>query len=148
LIQIESEEGINNLDDILTQVPDIDAVWLGAMDLRVSMGFEGMWGDEPAFLAAISRYNSILAKHDMPGAGIVQGPPEVMTQLSKGRAFMIVASDVQAIMGQKKTLMEARSLMPKINSYDQGQPPSKDLKPDGIDNDVYLLPRDQVEMKR
>ncbi|KAF5541764.1 Pyoverdine biosynthesis [Fusarium mexicanum] len=147
LIQIESEEGINNLDDILTQVPDIDAVWLGAMDLRVSMGLEGMWGPESEFLAAVGKYNSILAKHDMPGAGIVQGPPQIMTQLSQGRAFMIVASDVQAIMSQKQTLVEARSLMPKINSYDQGPSTPRD-EPEGINKYVYLPPRDNEEMKR
>jgi 2-keto-3-deoxy-L-rhamnonate aldolase RhmA/pyoverdine/dityrosine biosynthesis protein Dit1/alpha-ketoglutarate-dependent taurine dioxygenase/SAM-dependent methyltransferase len=148
LIQIESEKGIDNLDDILTQVPDIDAVWIGAMDLRVSMGFENMWGDEPKFLAAIAKYNSILAKHDMPGAGLAIGPPEVMTERSKGRAFMIVGSDVQAIMGQKKVLLDARSLMPKINPYDQRPPTPQPLKTEGIDNDLYLLPRDEEETKR
>jgi 4-hydroxy-2-oxoheptanedioate aldolase len=148
LIQIESEKGIDNLDDILTQVPDIDAVWIGAMDLRVSMGFENMWGDEPKFLAAIAKYNSILAKHDMPGAGLAIGPPEVMTERSKGRAFMIVGSDVQAIMGQKKVLLDARSLMPKINPYDQRPPTPQTIKTEGIDNDLYLLPRDEEETKR
>ncbi|KAM0344839.1 hypothetical protein ACHAPU_007221 [Fusarium lateritium] len=148
LIQIESEEGINNLDDILTQVSDIDAVWLGAMDLRVSMGFEGMWGDEPEFLNAVGKYNNTLAKHNMPGSGIVQGPPEVMTRLSKGRAFMIVASDVQAIMGQKQTFLEARSLLPTINRYDQSSFPVKTANPEMIEDDPYLLPRDEEEINR
>ncbi|GKU06417.1 pyoverdine dityrosine biosynthesis [Fusarium langsethiae] len=148
LIQIESEKGINNLDAILTEVPDIDAVWLGAMDLRVSMGFEGMWGNEPEFLTAVGKYNSILAKHDMPGAGIVQGPPDVMTQLSKGRAFMIVASDVQAIMGQKQAFVEARTLMPKVNNYDGSPPILQPQESEQIEDDLYLLPRDEQETKR
>lgn len=139
IIQIESPEGIDNLDDILTQVPDIDAVWIGTIDLRVSMGLEDPWGNEPEFLEAIAKYESVLRKHDKPGSGIVQGSPETMKYLSRGRAFMLVASDVQAMMSQKQALVDARALMPKITSYDATKK---------TENEVYLLPRGKEEASR
>lgn len=50
IIQIESELGAQNLDAILAAVGDqIDAVWMGTLDMRVTMGLDDLWGDEPAF---------------------------------------------------------------------------------------------------
>ena len=43
-IQVESLEGINKLDEILTAVGEhIDSVWLGNLDCRVSMGLPDFW---------------------------------------------------------------------------------------------------------
>jgi 4-hydroxy-2-oxoheptanedioate aldolase len=39
IVQIESLEGINNLNAILTEVSDqIGAVWIGSLDARISIG--------------------------------------------------------------------------------------------------------------
>ncbi|KAF5861349.1 hypothetical protein ETB97_000386 [Aspergillus alliaceus] len=37
MIQIESLEGIHNLDAILTKVPEIDIVWFGTIDARMNL---------------------------------------------------------------------------------------------------------------
>lgn len=69
MIHIESLEGIKNLDSILTQVPDIDAVWLGTLDARVSMnlsGNGGMGGPKPKWLEAVAKYSSTLRKTTSP----------------------------------------------------------------------------------
>ena len=110
IIQIETLEAINNLDDILTQVKDIDAVWLGSLDCRVSMGLKGMHGEEPEWLEAVAKYKSVLAKHDMPDSGIAMGPPEVQAQAGKGKAFVVVAGDVIALLGHVGQLQDARNL--------------------------------------
>jgi 4-hydroxy-2-oxoheptanedioate aldolase len=48
IIQIESLEGIKNLDAILTEAGDhIDSVWIGSLDARVSMGLSSFVGQEP-----------------------------------------------------------------------------------------------------
>jgi 4-hydroxy-2-oxoheptanedioate aldolase len=61
IIQVETVEAINNLDDILTECgKDIDAVWLGSLDIRVSMGLPDPFaahpgGNEPEWVAAIEK---------------------------------------------------------------------------------------------
>lgn len=58
MIQTETLEGINNLDAILTEVPDIDVVWLGSwfgsLDCRINMNLPANFGQggEPKWLAA------------------------------------------------------------------------------------------------
>lgn len=51
MIQIETVEAIDNLDAILTGLPDIDAVWLGTLNIRVSMDLvtNGEGGPEPEY---------------------------------------------------------------------------------------------------
>ncbi|KAL9014699.1 MAG: hypothetical protein Q9173_000648 [Seirophora scorigena] len=63
IIQIKSEEGARNLDAILAAVGDqIDAVWMGTLDTRVSMGFAGFWGSKPRVLEIVEMYRG-----DVPG---------------------------------------------------------------------------------
>lgn len=77
MIQIETLEGINNLDAILTECPDVDIVWLGSLDCRVSMNLAanmGMGGDEPEWQAAEQKFVDTLKKHNKPRGGFGLGP--------------------------------------------------------------------------
>lgn len=48
IIQVECVKAAKNLDAILTECGDgIDAVWIGTLDLRTSMGLPDFWGVEP-----------------------------------------------------------------------------------------------------
>ena len=116
IIQIESLEGINNLDAILTECPEIDAVFLGTLDCRVSMGIGpgSLMGEEPEWLEALATYEAALDKHDKPRSGIVLGPE--MRHLHKGKALMFVSTDVRALTGMMGELAEARSIFPKLQS--------------------------------
>ncbi|KAJ5164567.1 uncharacterized protein N7500_006397 [Penicillium coprophilum] len=70
IIQIESELGVKNLDAILTSVGDqVDAVWVGTLDLRVSMGLDELWGEEPEFQEVMRLYEETLKKHQKPNSG-------------------------------------------------------------------------------
>jgi len=106
IIQIESELGARNLDAILTAVGDqIDAVWLGSLDMRVSMGLNGFWGLEPEFLEVVKLYEETLKKHDMPNSGMCLGGN---WEMGANKAFLIVGGDAFAFLGDIATISTAR----------------------------------------
>ena len=113
MIQIETLEAIDNLDAILTEVPDIDAVWLGTLDVRVSMGLAGSFGGpEPEYLQAVAKFESILKKHDKPRGGAAIGTPEVVRELGKENSISFVAMDAGALIGTTGNLSAAREMFP------------------------------------
>ncbi|KAF2146410.1 uncharacterized protein K452DRAFT_305344 [Aplosporella prunicola CBS 121167] len=106
VIQIESEKGIKNLDAILTAVGDrIDCVWIGTLDLRVSMGLSGFWGPEPEFLNAVQLYEETLKKHDKPNSGMCAAGNWAS---GANKSLVITTGDLFAFLGQTGVLQEAR----------------------------------------
>ncbi|RDW73737.1 hypothetical protein BP5796_07179 [Coleophoma crateriformis] len=119
IIQIESAEGIRNLDAMLTEVGDqIDSVWLGSLDARVSMGLQNAYGEEPEWMKLKALYESTLRKHNMPSSGLALGPPAVRAKMAKGKSFMVSGSDVYGILGQAAGLADMRQSFPQMN-YEQ-----------------------------
>ena len=112
MIQIETLEAIENLDDILTAVPDIDIVWLGTLDVRASMGLETMSGPEPEFVQAVAKFDSILKKHNKPRASVLLGQPEVMKKNGKDNSINFTAIDVLGLMGLTENLPAVKKLFP------------------------------------
>ena len=111
VIQIESYEGIKNLDDILTEVGEhIDSVWLGSLDARVSMNMSGggVLGQEPEWKEAVALYESTLRKHNKPASGLAFGSPEMKNALGRGRSFMVTGADIYALMGESAQLSDMR----------------------------------------
>lgn len=117
MIQIESLKGIENLDRILTEVPDIDAVWLGRLDARVSMNLAapngGFGGTEPEWLKAEEKFYQVLKKHKKPYGGFYRGPLENITEVAKNQQIMFIAADVLALLGMNDKLVEARQHLHK-----------------------------------
>jgi 4-hydroxy-2-oxoheptanedioate aldolase len=119
IIQIETLEAINNLDAILTECgKDIDAVWLGALDVRVSMGLPDPFaanpgGSEPEWIAAIEKYEAVLKKHGVASSGmaLAVAGDEAMAKMGKGKAFLVPAVDaVDLIIRSSQVLGQARSM--------------------------------------
>lgn len=101
VIQIESLEAIHNLDAILTEVGDqIDSVWLGSMDARVSMDLlaGGVEGDDPQWLEAKALYESTLRKHNKPASGLALDSPELTKSMARGRSFVVCSGDMFGLM--------------------------------------------------
>lgn len=110
--------GINNLDAILTEVPDIDLVWLGALDCRVSMNLPGNFGQgaEPEWVAAKEKFFATIDKHDKPYAGFAFASPpfgsvESIREASKRMSYMSVTADVLHLGGLATDLAQARGLV-------------------------------------
>jgi 4-hydroxy-2-oxoheptanedioate aldolase len=121
IIQIETLEAINNLDAILTACgKDIDAVWLGALDVRVSMNLPDPFsaspgGSEPEWVAAIEKYEAVLRKHDVPSAGMALAVAgnEAMGRNGRGKAFLVPGIDaVDLVVNTSTVLGQAREMFP------------------------------------
>ncbi|KAK4245115.1 Pyruvate/Phosphoenolpyruvate kinase-like domain-containing protein [Corynascus novoguineensis] len=110
MVQIESLEGINNLDAILTEVPDIDVVWLGSLDCRISMNLPANFGqgDEPEWLAAVDKFNSTLKKHNKPRAGFCLGSGPELAKAAEDNCLLIHAADVLKLYEMGPQLLAAR----------------------------------------
>lgn len=117
-IQIESLQGIRNLDAILTEVGEhIDSVWLGTLDARISMGISagGLLGQEPEWLEAVALYESTLAKHNKPASGLALGTPEMKAIMGRGKSFMVSGADYYALLGQGAELGDMRQRFPAMD---------------------------------
>ncbi|KAM0260140.1 hypothetical protein ACHAQJ_002904 [Trichoderma viride] len=119
MIQIESLAGINNLDAILTEVPDIDMVWLGTLDCRVEMNMPsnmGMGGTEPEWLEARQKFFDVLDKHDKPYGGFAFctppfGSAETFKKAAERMSFIIAAADTMALAGMGELLKASREIV-------------------------------------
>jgi len=72
-ILIETAEGVENLEGILG-VNGIDLVWVGFLDLSLSMGIPGQFS-HPQFKEAVNRILQVSEAHRVP-VGILSGNPE------------------------------------------------------------------------
>jgi 2-keto-3-deoxy-L-rhamnonate aldolase RhmA len=91
-IQIETQEALDNLDEILS-VPGVDACYIGPWDLSVSLGF-GVPPDweAPRYQAAFDRVLEISAKHNKP-AGMFCISDTIEWAQEKGFTFNTIEAD-------------------------------------------------------
>jgi 4-hydroxy-2-oxoheptanedioate aldolase len=85
VIQIETEEGVRNVDAIV-RVPGVSAIFIGPMDLSLSMGYAA---DAPEVEAAIQTVLKAALARKMP-IGITTGPDTVEPRLKQGFNFVTV----------------------------------------------------------
>jgi 4-hydroxy-2-oxoheptanedioate aldolase len=99
IVQVESKTALDHLDDIFS-TPDLDMVFVGPVDLSVSLGLDPLpENPDPAFQDAIQAILEAGKKHDMP-LGIYCSSPEAARQrIEQGFLFVNVASDIGAMLG-------------------------------------------------
>ncbi|KJZ72730.1 hypothetical protein HIM_07922 [Hirsutella minnesotensis 3608] len=130
MIQIETLEGINNLDAILTQVPDIDIVWLGTLDARISMnlpGNFGLGGDEQEWNTARDKFFEVMDKHDKPYGGFSFfrppfGSAEGFKKATERMSFVMASADVMHLSNLSEDIKIARELVAEKTTATPARP--------------------------
>ncbi|WWC72345.1 uncharacterized protein I206_106307 [Kwoniella pini CBS 10737] len=119
IIQIESQEGLANVEEIC-QVPGVDAIFIGPNDLSMSLQFYAppKW-DEPVFLAALNKIHSTCKKHGVP-VGILypNGPSAVAKQKLQHFDIVAVGGDVKALNGWMVDQLTIAKAPPSQFNYD------------------------------
>lgn len=117
LIQIESVAGLENLDAIL-QVEGIDGIFIGAVDLSATMGYEGNPNHPEVQKAVIDAIKRIRAAGK--AAGILSTTHAVTQQyLDLGTEFVAVGVDTSVLMNALRDLLaqyKTDSNRPKIEA--------------------------------
>jgi 4-hydroxy-2-oxoheptanedioate aldolase len=85
VLQIESREGVENIDEIIT-VPGVGAIFVGPADLSLSYGVPG---NHPDVVAAIDRVLQACLAHDVP-CGITTNSNTVEERLAQGFSFVTI----------------------------------------------------------
>ncbi|KAJ0296526.1 hypothetical protein COL516b_011554 [Colletotrichum fioriniae] len=121
MIQIESAQAVENLDAILTVCgSDIDIVWFGTLDARVSMNLEakmgGIGASEPEWVKVSKQFFDTIDKHDKPYAGFAfggppYGSPEGLKKAAERMSLIMVSADVVHLGGMAQDLQQARKLV-------------------------------------
>jgi 2-keto-3-deoxy-L-rhamnonate aldolase RhmA len=89
--QVESLKAIDALDDML-DVPGIDAILVGPLDLSINMGIPGRFSD-PALVAAIERVIAVCDKHNVASGIAFTSPELVRPWRDRGMRFLVCGFD-------------------------------------------------------
>ncbi len=85
VLQIESREGVENIEEIIS-VPGVGAIFVGPSDLAISYGVNG---NHPDVVNAIARVVAACKAHDVP-CGITTGAGSVEQRLAEGFNFVTI----------------------------------------------------------
>ena len=102
---IESAEGVENIDDIIT-VPGLGAIFIGPSDLSTSMGYASPAA--PEVEAAIQTVLRACLDNDVPCA-ITTGAGSVEQRISEGFRFVTVGADGGLNVGASNALRLGRA---------------------------------------
>lgn len=103
IIQIESEEAVENVESILT-VEGVDAFFLGPVDLSYSFGLRGDLSDS-RLQKAIDHVFEVGSRHGLPG-GIWQGAGKTIPErVSQGWRMIAVGYDAQYLLEGARTAL-------------------------------------------
>jgi 4-hydroxy-2-oxoheptanedioate aldolase len=95
IVQIESREGLANLDEIVA-VDGVDGVFIGPSDLSASLGHLGN-PKAPEVVAAIDDALDRIAAADKPSGIFSINPDDARRYLGRGVGFVAVASDINSL---------------------------------------------------
>ncbi len=107
IVQIETPQAVNNLDDILS-VERIDACYIGTFDLAMNLGLDFPKWDNPEYLGVFNKVLQIAKKWGKP-AGMYAAQDNIEWAIEKGFKLNTVGSADQFLMlGARMALQKAR----------------------------------------
>jgi len=97
IVQIESQQALQNLDDILS-VPGIDVAFVGPNDLHAQLGLTpSSDGSEPEFMDALERIKTAARKYSV-ALGIFSGNGEAAAErIRQGFQMISVTTDISSM---------------------------------------------------
>jgi 4-hydroxy-2-oxoheptanedioate aldolase len=111
MVQIESAQGLQNLDEILS-VPGIDVAFVGPNDLHASLGLNpSIYSAESAFLDALERIKASAKRHHI-ASGIMSSDGVAAAEcVRQGFQVVTVITDITSmISGATQNLQLARDV--------------------------------------
>jgi 2-keto-3-deoxy-L-rhamnonate aldolase RhmA len=110
LAMIESVEGVENAEAIMS-TQGVSGVFIGPVDLRSSMEFDGSDGDEEVYLSALRKILAIAKGLGIP-VGILGSQENLERQVQMGFDFFLLAGDAGLLAkGAEVVLEKARKTL-------------------------------------
>lgn len=91
VLQIESQQAIDSLDDILN-VQGIDAIFVGPLDLSINLGVPGKM-THPRMIAAVDRVVQICQMRNMPCGILASSADGLQEWWEKGMRLLVCGND-------------------------------------------------------
>lgn len=104
---IETEQAVENLDDILQ--PGIDLALVGTQDLAHSLGFPGEF-DRPELRDILGRVRALCKERGIATAGALTRPDSVQAVVNSGAQYLLYGTDL--VLLRQATLQAAEALAP------------------------------------
>jgi len=108
IAQIETQEAINNLEEILS-VDGIDAIFIGPADLSASFGLLGQ-SRHPKNLEAIDKILEAGKKANVPVGIYTLGPDYNKKVIEKGFQFVVLGSDMSLMIHGLRDILDKAGL--------------------------------------
>jgi 2-keto-3-deoxy-L-rhamnonate aldolase RhmA len=89
VMQIEHKDAIANIDSIL-EVPGVDGVFIGPLDLSGSMGITGQL-QHPDMVAALDKYLAACRKHKISAGTHIVRPNEQSIRMAVDQGYTLIA---------------------------------------------------------
>jgi 2-keto-3-deoxy-L-rhamnonate aldolase RhmA len=102
---IESKAGIANAEGIMS-TSGLSGIFIGPVDLRMSLGLPGMDGDEPEYRDLLRKLVAMAKKNGL-FIGIYSGSPSILKEHKKlGFDYFLVTSDSQSMVNGATAVLQ------------------------------------------
>ncbi|KAH8901427.1 Phosphoenolpyruvate/pyruvate domain-containing protein [Thozetella sp. PMI_491] len=109
LPMIESKEAVENAEEIIA-MEGVSGVFIGPMDLRLSLGLGGLDGNEPEYLKAVAKVCRLSKQYGKIVGSLGTDPDSARKRTNDGMNFLVTSADASVLAdGFRKSLEVARN---------------------------------------